>query len=131
MQGSSGKDDEKKPAEYADWIEDAVAEFAKKGGFDDLVGKGKPLKLEEGDAFTGVLKHANFVPAWVALRKEIAGDMQRFIERSEAEPNADLNKQLDEINQKIRKHNRLVPSGALQRGLVTGENIKWKYEHWR
>lgn len=109
-------------------IESAVDEFAKNGGFDDLPGKGKPIKIEEGDMLTTILKNANVQPPWIELRKEIAADMKRVIEQGSTAAEADA--KLEEINQKIRKYNRLVPNSLLQKGLVSSANLQKAYDKW-
>ncbi|GIO31451.1 hypothetical protein J2TS6_25920 [Paenibacillus albilobatus] len=109
-------------------IESAVDEFAKNGGFDDLPGKGKPIKIEEGDMLTTILKNANVQPPWIELRKEIAADMKRVIEQGPTAAEADA--KLEEINQKIRKYNRLVPNSLLQKGLVSSANLQKAYDKW-
>ncbi|MFD1956315.1 DUF1992 domain-containing protein [Paenibacillus thailandensis] len=132
---SNGEENGSKPLEpyksYSQWVDEAVEEFAKKGGFDDLPGKGKPLHIAQGDAFSGVLKEAHYLPAWVELRKEIAKDMERYIDKAGHLTEQEGERAIGAINEKIRKYNRMVPSGTLQRGLVTSENIRSKYEYWR
>ncbi|MDR9856909.1 DUF1992 domain-containing protein [Paenibacillus sp. VCA1] len=109
-------------------IESAVDEFAKNGGFDDLPGKGKPIKIEEGDMLTTILKNANVQPPWIELRKEIAADLKRVTELGLTAVEVDA--KLEEINQKIRKYNRLVPNSLLQKGLVSSANLQKAYDKW-
>ncbi|GIP26585.1 hypothetical protein J23TS9_17150 [Paenibacillus sp. J23TS9] len=114
-------------------LETAVDEFAQNGGFDDLPGKGKPIKIGDGDVLTGIMRNANYQPAWIELRKEIAADLKRITDRSgmnllmEAEL---MDAELEHINQKIRKYNRLVPNPLLQKGLVSGMNLHTAYDKW-
>jgi hypothetical protein len=56
-----------------------IVEAIREGAFDDLPGKGQPLKLEDNSHIPEdlrmvykILKNAGFVPPEVALRKEIA-----------------------------------------------------------
>lgn len=109
-------------------IESAVDEFAKNGGFNDLTGKGKPIKIEEGDVLTSILKNANVQPPWIELRKEIAADLKRVADRKP--PVAEMEAELEAINQKIRKYNRLVPNSLLQKGLVSAANVESACEKW-
>ena len=51
-------------------LESAIDKFAREGGFDDSPLKGKPIKIEDGDVLTGIMKNANYQPAWVELRKK-------------------------------------------------------------
>lgn len=73
------------PAEHQarmrhDWsnlIEDLIEEGRRQGVFDDLPGKGKPLKLDENRfgrekaLAHDLLKHNDLVPAWIANRNEL------------------------------------------------------------
>lgn len=111
-------------------LESAVDDFAKKGGFDDLVGKGKPLKIDEGDVLTSIMKNANYQPPWIELRKEIVTDIKKLMDQSHVKTAEGMEHQMDVINQKIRKFNRLVPSPLLQKGLVSSANLQIAYEKW-
>lgn len=120
---------EKNRMSTSGWLlESAVDEFAKTGGFDDLPGKGKPIKIEDGDVLTGIMRNANYQPAWIELRKEIAADLKRITDRSGMNPSMEA--ELELINQKIRKYNRLVPNPLLQKGLVSGTNLHSAYDKW-
>ncbi|WP_195574384.1 DUF1992 domain-containing protein [Paenibacillus sp. 1001270B_150601_E10] len=111
-------------------MDSIVDEFAKKGGFDDLPGKGKPLKLQEGDVLGHVMKEANVLPPWLELRKEIVNEMSLLLAR-QREVGASIHEQeLDALNEKIRKFNRHVPSSLLQKGLVSASNLEQQYEKW-
>ena len=56
--------------------DDAIREAMEQGLFDDLPGKGKPLRLDpraatpEGMA-AGILREANFVPEWIELARAL------------------------------------------------------------
>ncbi|MDR0269106.1 DUF1992 domain-containing protein [Paenibacillus sp.] len=110
-------------------IESAVDEFAKNGGFDDLPGKGKPLKIEEGDVLTNIVKNSSYQPPWIELRKEIATDLKRVADRPDSTA-LEVDTELKRINQKIRKYNRLVPNPLLQKGLVSSANLHSAYGKW-
>ncbi len=110
-------------------VESAVDDFAKKGGFDDLPGKGKPLNIGEGDVLTSIMKNANYVPPWIEQRKEIAADIKNLTDRPDWSAE-EMERRIENINQKIRKYNRLVPNPLLQKGLVSESNIERAYEKW-
>jgi hypothetical protein len=112
------------------WIDEAVDDFAKKGGFDDLPGKGRPLNLQDGDVFTGILKNANVLPPWVELRKAIVKEMKEIIDRTADSGIPAAADRIEDLNQKIRKYNRQVPHMTLQKGLVSTETIAAQYEKW-
>jgi hypothetical protein len=88
----------------------------------------KPIKIEEGDVLTSILKNANVQPPWIELRKEIAADLKRVADRKP--PVAEMEAELEAINQKIRKYNRLVPNSLLQKGLVSAANVESACEKW-
>lgn len=109
-------------------LESAIDKFAREGGFDDSPLKGKPIKIEDGDVLTGIMKNANYQPAWVELRKEIAADIKRLLERPET--TAIPETELEAINQKIIKYNRMVPNPQLQKGLLSEVNLHAAYDKW-
>ncbi|MEK3871916.1 hypothetical protein [Paenibacillus sp. FSL M7-0831] len=76
----------------------------------------KPIKIEEGDVLTSILKNANVQPPWIELRK---GNRRGFEagRRPEAAGGGD-EAELEAINQKIRKYNRLVPNSLLQKRTI-------------
>lgn len=114
------------------WMEEIYRDFEERGGMDDLPGKGKPLKLEDGDVLSSILKNANYLPPWVELRMEIRGRLLRICNRIEAgeKDDAELNRELEEINLNIRKYNQMVPSPLLQRSKVYLETVKTQLDKW-
>lgn len=126
---NQNKEDERRQMSTSNWLlESAIDEFARKGGFDDLPAKGKPIKIEDGDVLTGIMKNANYQPAWIELRKEIAADIKRLLDR--ADSNTLPETELEAINQKIMKYNRIVPNPQLQKGLVSEINLHAAYDKW-
>lgn len=109
-------------------LESAIDKFAREGGFDDLPLKGKPIRIEDGDVLTSIMKNANYQPAWVELRKEIAADIKRLLDLQE--PNAIPEAEVEAINQKIMKYNRIVPNPQLQKGLLSGIHLQAAYDKW-
>src|SRR5690606_30027589 len=100
-------------------IDMAVKEYFDREGDEHLKGKGKPIKLEEGDVLHAVLKNANILPPWLELRKEIILEMKDVIEHIKLSGASNyVEQQIDAINLKIRKYNRTVPHPQLQRGLL-------------
>lgn len=123
------KEKERRPMSTSSGLlESAIDKFAREGGFDDLPLKGKPIKIEDGDVLTSIMKNANYQPAWVELRKEIAADIKRLLDRPE--PNAVPEAEVEAINQKIMKYNRIVPNPQLQKRLLSGVHLHAAYEKW-
>lgn len=113
------------------------------GQFENLPGKGKPLKLETNphadpaeDTLYRILSKNGCAPEWVELNKEIrsqisewrtslkkawatkcSGDHSEWVESSEA-----LKLQLREINDKVFRYNLIVPFGRQMFG------FKWEKE---
>ncbi|WIV18365.1 DUF1992 domain-containing protein [Paenibacillus polygoni] len=113
-------------------VNDAIEDFAKRGGFDDLAGMGKPLKVPEGDALSGVLKNANYLPPWVELRKEIAEEMKLLIHKMNHINPGEVEIEIELLNEKIKNYNKKVPNPVLQKGFVSEQTLEIKYEnHWR
>ncbi|CAA9268452.1 MAG: hypothetical protein AVDCRST_MAG50-3276 [uncultured Acidimicrobiales bacterium] len=103
----------RKPANrsYSDWIEDQIREAQERGEFDDLPGKGKPLKGLDGPqddlwwvkqwlAREGV----SYLPVPLALRLE-AEKLVDGLDRLSSEQS--VRKALDELNGRIRHANRM------------------------
>ncbi|OIV90375.1 hypothetical protein TanjilG_10570 [Lupinus angustifolius] len=113
------------------------------GHFENLPGKGKPLKLDTNphadpaeDTLYRILSKNGCAPEWIELNKEIRstisqwraslkkawadkcrGDHSKWVESSE-----DLKLQLKEINNKVFRYNLIVPFGRQMCGL------KWEKE---
>lgn len=123
------KEKERRPMSTSSGLlESAIDKFAREGGFDDLPLKGKPIKIEDGDVLTSIMKNANYQPAWVELRKEIAADIKRLLDLQD--PNAIPEAEVEAINQKIMKYNRIVPNPQLQKGLLSGSHLHAAYDKW-
>jgi len=123
------KENERRQMSTSSWLlESAVDRFAREGGFDDLPLKGKPIKIEDGDVLTGIMKNANYQPAWIELRKEIAADIKRLLDLSD--PSMIPESEFEAINQKIIKYNRTVPSPQLQKGLLSAINLHAALDKW-
>ena len=83
-----------------DWMSEMFREQERKGAFEQLAGKGKPLRCPDRRRGPGgVLKEANFLPAWVALQHEIRDQLRRLLA---TDPSVVSESALDEINAKIR-----------------------------
>ena len=71
------------------WVDTAIREAGERGEFDDLPGRGQPLRLDDnpfaGDRALGfrVLKNAGVLPYWMELEKEIGADLAALRELRE------------------------------------------------
>ncbi|MBC7804887.1 MAG: DUF1992 domain-containing protein [Akkermansiaceae bacterium] len=117
-----------------------IKEAMDAGEFDNLVGKGEPIRIED-DPFTPpelrvahkLLKNANALPQWLQLEKDIErerdavlpyiergvravtqGKNQASKERIAARFRAEVRDRMDLVNTLILKYNEVTP-GSLQR----------------
>lgn len=131
---SSGSEKDHEIYEYqtcSERIDKGADEFAQKVGLDNPSGislSGGPAAA--GETIAGMTKEAHFLPAWIELRKEIAKDIKSYLEKADRFPAQLTGREMDEINDKIRKFNGMVPTGTLQRGFLSSDNIRSKYEYW-
>lgn len=126
-------------------IDDSIRQAMQAGKFDDLSGKGKPLRLDD-DAHVDpewrlayhVLKENGFSLPWIELRREIEVEidtaragLRLAWERKRVNPAADIewqrarqefSRQVERINRRIRDHNLQVPTLQVQMKTVNLEN---------
>lgn len=111
-----------------DWVGEIYQDQLKKGAFDNLPGKGKPISIPSGGDLTNhILKNANYLPAWLELQHEIRDQLHRLL--SSAKPDV-MEQELLAINEKIKKYNTMVPSTMLQKQKITQDNLQQQYELW-
>lgn len=108
---------------YNDLIGEILERSGQKDNF-DVKGKGKPLpkdylQMDTFQHFQKIAKDAGYLPPWLKLQKEIS----RMVHACETE------KEVKEINKKIKQHNKLCPL-PLQKGLVSFENLDKAKEIW-
>lgn len=99
------------------WTDQIMDEAFRRGDFANLPGKGKPLNLHDSDPLAGpeadaykILKNAGFTPEWVELRKQIVAEINWLREHPE---HPERPSRIVEVNSKIDRHNRQVPTGSL------------------
>lgn len=110
-------EDQRRYGPLRDLVSEALNEARRRGDFDNLPGRGQPLKLRESDPFAGVegeinglLREAGFTPEWVELRQQIAAEINWL--RSNP-PDGDRSRRITGVNELIAKHNRLIPNPSL------------------
>jgi hypothetical protein len=112
-------------------IEDRIQEAISRGEFDNLPGKGKPLKLtDQANVEQGmrlafhILKNAGMAPAWLEKQKELRSqidcaraDLQRSLEHPvlgvREEARARFRVECENLNRAIRAANLEVPAVSL------------------
>lgn len=122
-------------------VEQLIQEAMERGEFDNLPGKGKPLRLDDNpylepgqELAFGLLKKNGFAPEWIERDKEIRRELETARRRlrqawqqrqgnpaNEQRWQAAVNQfeqSLVKLNQKIRDFNLIVPMASLQRALL-------------
>ncbi|MFC4807882.1 DnaJ family domain-containing protein [Paenibacillus sp. GCM10023250] len=113
-----------------DWVSEIFQDEWKKGTFDDLPGKGKPIDVPSGDITNGLLRQANFLPGWLTLQHDIRDRLRQWLLRAGSGSDEALEDELREINAMIVKYNGMVPHAALQKLTITRENASRLLSHW-
>jgi hypothetical protein len=132
-------------------IEEIMLKAIKQGAFDNLKGKGKPLKMENNPYVEpgwqlayAMLKENGFAPAWVEDRQDIENQltearialartwkwMQSAAERGDppelaaaewAKAQKHFRDLVEEINTKIKAYNLKIPTDKVYRAVVDVE----------
>ena len=81
----------KSEAEWRDAASQAIEEAMRKGEFDNLRGKGKPLDLnknpwtpEGSELAFDILKNNDLVPGWIGMRSDLLKELERWRARLHA-----------------------------------------------
>ncbi|WP_169713723.1 DUF1992 domain-containing protein [Paludifilum halophilum] len=113
-------------------MEELIKEHEKKGGFDKLPGKGKPIdaKYLKGDVFTGIIKHNHVLPPWLELQHEIRDAIRGLFTQMERKEDVDLPNEIRTINQKILHYNKIVPRSILRKSVLRTDNISECLKEW-
>ncbi|MGW8376495.1 DUF1992 domain-containing protein [Streptomyces sp. ODS28] len=126
---------ERKPpgVDFESWVDRQIREAAERGAFEDLPGKGKPLRglNEPYDAMWWVRdkmerEQVSYLPPSLALRKE-AQDAREAAEAAASED--EVRRILTEINERIREAIRTPPSGPPHR--LTPFDVDRAVRDWR
>ncbi|CAJ2672544.1 unnamed protein product [Trifolium pratense] len=130
-------------------VEQRIWHSMEDGQFENLPGKGKPLKLDTNphadpaeDTLYRILSKNGCAPEWIELNKEIrsrisewkislkkawankySGDHSMWVESSEI-----LKSQLKEINNKVFRYNLIVPFGRQMSGLNWEKELSYLEE---
>ena len=106
---------------YNDLIGEILAGAGEKA---DYKGKGKPiskeyLEMDTYQHFQKIAKDAGYLPPWLQLQKEIA----------ELVHSCTTQQDIEIINDKIRKHNKICPT-QMQKGLLSLERLEEALKFW-
>jgi len=119
----------------SDWMAEVIAEEKAKGTFEHLPGMGKPLHLHKENSteaiVNDVLKTAYFLPPWIELQHEIRDGIAAIVAKMHADERHNALFEMNDINEKINKFNRICPLPHLQKGHITNDNIFAQYEKWK
>ena len=131
-----------------DHVEDAIRRAEADGAFDDLPGKGKPLRLESTDTDPWwlahhVLKNAGFAPDWVErsrrirqAKAQIEALSDRFMDWVErAEPDASrlrealarreavIRDQIERHNAEVEGYDLVAPAAAARLSRLSADEV--------
>ncbi|MCG7344521.1 DUF1992 domain-containing protein [Sporosarcina sp. ACRSL] len=114
---------------YNDLIGDMLKDREKEGGsMENLKGFGKPLPKDyfSGDTFQHfqrIAKDAGYKPHWLKLQHEISGMIHDIDSLMSSVEQSELQKRVDEVNEKIAEHNRHCPPPMLK-GRISLDSIE-------
>ncbi|GAK10542.1 DUF1992 domain-containing protein [Geomicrobium sp. JCM 19039] len=114
-------------------VESSIRQAKEQEDFQKLKGHGKPLSDEylKGDTLNGILKNANYVPPWLEFQHEIRDDIKAVIDEQKMLTESQKEQRLTEVNEKIKKYNRMVPVPSLQKMRIFAESMERQYEKWK
>lgn len=103
------------------WMEEIIEQAMRRGDFDDLPGKGKPLDLEQDEPdpyaregswiVNRVLRQNKTAPLWIELEKGIREDRAWLATHAKDHP--DRQSRVIELNEKIILYNQNKPSSIV------------------
>ncbi|MCS7248839.1 MAG: DUF1992 domain-containing protein [Anaerolineales bacterium] len=124
------------------WVEERIAEAIAQGQFENLSGKGKPIRWEENPftppemrlAFHLLHSHGFTLP-WIEMQQELLAEKEKLRQRiarlQQLSPSgselwrerekAQLEAQIRELNQRIRRYNIQVPLMRFQLPILDPE----------
>lgn len=113
-----------------DLVEDTVREAQARGDFDNLPGKGQPLRFTENplvpphvEMANRLLANAGFAPDWVELAREIDADTSRCRSLATQGREQEARVLFEELVKKTRLFNLKVPLFTLQRPIPRWEDM--------
>lgn len=118
------------PRQWESAVDKQIREAEERGDFDNLPGRGKPLRLDQWDAEWGlafhVLKQAGETLPWIALGQEIDAARARlrdFLQRAPSIPIAERARARElflrkaaEVDKLLEEYAFIVPVRSLERG---------------
>lgn len=119
------EENDHKPQKFTQaWLEEIIQEAIRKGEFDNLPGKGKPLDLEkdEPDPYAAgegswivnrILRENKVAPLWIELEKAIREDREWLATHPKDHP--ERQERIRELNEKIMLYNLNKPRGILDK----------------
>lgn len=105
------------------WMEEIIEQAMRRGEFDDLPGKGKPLDLDQDEPdpyarggswiVNRVLRQNKAAPLWIELEKAIREDREWLAAHPKDHP--DRLSRVQELNEKIILYNQNKPSSVVDK----------------
>ncbi|MBU9723737.1 MULTISPECIES: DnaJ family domain-containing protein [Bacillaceae] len=116
-----------------DLMGEIYKEYEKRGGFEHLEGKGKPLSQEtlNSDPLNSVIKNANYLPEWIKAQHKVRDTILELLQKREKSTVTEKEEKatIKEINNLIKKYNRQCPV-RLQKAFVSLETLERDQHKW-
>lgn len=121
--------------QFQTWMDQAFSDFEKSGEMKDNPYKGKPLQLDDAHhqdnyAVHTMLKGANIKPPWLDLQHKIRDRIKQLLPILEQNPDADIDAEIEQINEQIKKYNNSVPTPLLQKTRLFRDIVQRQYASW-
>ncbi len=112
-----------------DWLGDIIKKHGDSN--ETLKGHGKPISKEvlEGNVLDRTIKNANYLPEWIALQHQIRDQLINLI-KLRTTNSKDLAAELNLINEKIKKYNRMCPA-PMQKMLISLDIMEKQLNQWQ
>ena len=105
------------------WLDQLIEDAMRRGEFDDLPGKGKPLDLERDEPapyakggswiVNRILRQNKVAPLWIELEKSIREDREWLATHPKDHP--ERQSRIKELNEKIMLYNLNKPRGLIDK----------------
>ncbi len=120
---------------FQTWLDDVIEQHQRDGGFLELEGKGKPLKLNDsafnGDGMVyGILKNANTLPEWLEIQHEVRDGLRRLVELESILSGSEVERRVASLNDLVRRYNDRAPSEFLRRPLLRADSLVNQLTNW-
>ena len=120
---------------FQTWLDDVIEQHQRDGGFAELEGKGKPLKLpdpafNDDEMVYGILKNANALPEWLEIQHEVRDGLRRLTELESILSDSEVERRVVSLNDLVRRYNDRAPSELLRKPLLRADSLANQLSNW-